>query len=133
VRGREFNSLKLYIPGYIFVRFDVEADEWFPINWTRGIRHLISASPEKPIPVRDILMSLLLDRCDEDGYVLEKEADQALEWLRVGRRVRVNKGACEGLSGVVTWKDGDRVKLLLSFLGSTRPVEVHAKSLEAVV
>lgn len=132
-RGREWFSERHYLPGYLFIAFDVEADEWRPINWTWGIRHLISAVPERPTPMRDVAMRVLLDRCDGNGYVLEEEADQALEWLRVGRQVKITQGAMAGCNGVVKWKDGDRLKVLLSFLGSTRPVEVRAKSLEAVV
>lgn len=131
-RGRRIAPLiRPYIPGYMFVRFDVETDCWYPVNWTRGIRRLISASPERPIPVRDIVIQLLRERCSGQDFVIPCEVDAALEWLRVGRTVRIGSGPFEGRTGKVHWTNGDRVRVILSFLNSARPVEMRASMLEA--
>lgn len=131
-RGRRLAPLiRQYLPGYIFVRFDAATDCWYPVNWTRGVRRLISAAPDRPIPIRSLVIQLLQERCDGE-FVIPCEADRALHWLQIGRTVRISKGAFEGRTGRISWTSGDRVRVILSFLGSTRPVEVHAAMLEAV-
>jgi len=87
VRGAKRVSIRQYVPGYIFLHFDAEADWWYPITGTRGIRRLISATPLKPIPISDFAMRPMLTRCDADGIVREAEVDSALQWL--GKTVRV--------------------------------------------
>ena len=42
----------LAVPRYLFVRFDIAADDWPPIVNTRGVHRLISFAPERPAPVR---------------------------------------------------------------------------------
>lgn len=129
---------RAYIPGYIFVRFDLGEDCWFPINWTRGIRNIMPLAA-KPAPIADRVMAVMLDRCDlvrgSEGskhYVREDEVDFALAGLRAGRFVSIIAGPLTGSTGRVTWTSQDRVKVLFEFLGATRPLDFAKQDVELV-
>jgi transcription antitermination factor NusG len=128
-RGLWFSE-RHYFPGYVFVRFDTEFDDWEVISYTRGIRKLISAHPLLPIPVRGEAIDFLRQRCDDEGFVFEAESLDR-EWLAVGRKVRVIDGLLTGTTGHVLWTHGERVKVLLAFMGSSRSVEIRAAMLES--
>ncbi len=120
-RGALVERIRPYILGYIFVHVDDDQD-WRPINYTRGVKRIMyrDAPGQKPaiIPVPVIEALQLL--CNDNGYIKQVEADAAL--MRVGRVVRVHSGSFEGMVGPVTWTKGDRIRVMLSFLGTEREV-----------
>jgi len=128
VRGVRRTAIRQYVPGYIFIRFDAEQDWWYPISGTRGIRRLISAAPMRPIPISDDAMEVMLQRCDAHDFVIPDKVDKSLMWL--GQLVRVRVGPFENRYGRVEWSNGDRVRVVLSFLNSARPVEMQTTDIE---
>lgn len=131
-RGTRFVTERQYIPGYMFVAFDWLEDIWQPINWTRGVRKVMMTPTERPIAVREDAMELMLACVDHEGYVVAASADAGLEWLRIGRTAKITAGPFAGRVGTVAKTNGDRVTLLMSFMNSTRPVEMRARRLEPV-
>lgn len=127
LNGRSRVNIRQYIPGYIFMRFDVDDDCWFPINWTRGIRRLVAANPERPVPVSDEAMSILQERVGEDGFVYDVDPDES--WLQVGVKVRVCNDPL--MLGIVQSINGQRAKVMLPFISTKRPVDVGVSDLEA--
>lgn len=129
VRGQRIIREVPYIPGYIFVHFDVEDWQWRKINTTRGIRSVMYSSAEVPAVVRSDAMSVLLERCNGQ-YVRESEVGAIDDAIRrvvwKGAQVRVNEGPLEGRRGSVTWAAHDRVKVLMLFLGTSREIEMAA-------
>lgn len=126
VRGRNVITERPYIPGYIFVNFDIEDERWRLISATRGIQRLISSTPELPSRIRPDAMRAILERC-EGGIIDETEVDTALaRFVPVGSIVKVKSGPFSDLEGKVVWSHADRVKVLLSLF--QRPTEVRLKS-----
>lgn len=130
-RGMRTWTERCYVPGYIFVRFDPEVDEHWPnINFARGIRTLLYSSAEKPAPIRDVVMNVLIDRCNGDRVKAE-ELDAALSRVfPVGSTVRVVAGALEGHVAKVVWSAEDRLKIMLSVFGRATKVSLSSRSVE---
>lgn len=127
VRGRKVITERPYMPGYIFVPFDVDDYGWRKINSTRGIGQLFYSAPERPAPIRADVMQVLLDKCNGE-YVVDEIIDMALQQVVwVGARVRINDGPFAGFAGLVKWTNRDRIKVLLSFLGSPREIALSSK------
>lgn len=122
VRNREHVIRAPYIPGYIFVRFDVDDDRWKTINTTRGIHQLMLAAPDKPATVRDEAMAVLLDRCSGSDIVSASVVDHALaKLIPVGAMVTLKP---LDLDGTVELSQNDRLTIVMSFLGALRRVTV---------
>jgi transcription antitermination factor NusG len=128
VRGARTWTERCYIPGYIFVRFDpVEDIHWPQINYVRGIQTLLYAAHEKPAPIKDVAMAVLLDRCNGDRVKAE-DIDLALsKVVPVGAMVRVVEGSFSEFVGRVSWSAQDRVKVVLSLFGRATNVSLPVK------
>lgn len=130
----------LYIPGYMFVRFDLELDYWQTINSTPGIKSLMMfKSSEKPIPVRSALVEALMARCDcveddngnKDWFVRVKQADEYL--FAVGQQLKILVGPFAGLPAVVSMSSKSRLDVLISIFGRTNQVSIKTADLGKMV
>lgn len=130
-RGRRTWTERCYIPGYVFVRFDpVEDERWPQINFARGIQTLLYSSVERPAPIRDKAMDVLINRCNGDRVKAE-ELDFALSRVvPVGSVVRVGEGPFEGFIGKVVWSAEDRLRVVLSLFGRQTKVALSNKAVE---
>jgi transcription antitermination factor NusG len=129
VRGKLEETERPYLPGYIFVMFDVCVDRWQAVNSTRGVKGLLG-NGERPYPIKQSAMDILWNEVHRRSIV---EADAAVARMTpsVGSVVKVMSGVLTGLEGVVAWSRGDRVKALFGMLGGS-PVEFKADCLEVV-
>lgn len=107
-------------PGYLFAAFDIGADRWRAIVYTRGVKGLFSTAPDRPIaiPRRQIEALLAL------GYDRPIIEDPRPPLLRAGVRLRVTEGLFADAEGVCLWDDRKRVRLLMDLLGGPREVTV---------
>lgn len=125
VRGSRTWTERCYIPGYIFVRFDpIEDERWPQINFARGVHSLLYSSHERPAPIRDKVMNVILERCNGDRVKAE-DIDVAISnVLPIGSMVRVEQGTFEGFVGKVAWSVEDRLKVVLSLFGRQTKVSL---------
>lgn len=131
-RNSERTTRRPYIVGYIFFPWDLADPKWRVINSTRGIRQIMYGAHEKPAPIRQDAMQVLLDRCN-GSIVKREEIDRAIsKVIWKDAEVRVTDGPLMGLRGKVTWSDNDRVKVLMSLFGRPSDVELSKKNLEVV-
>jgi len=97
-------------PGYGFVKFDRELENWLPINSTRGIKYLLTCS-DRPIPIPSSVVSSLIDQVDENGLVSFESV------FKIGDKIRFNSGAFTGHVGKLEkLDDKGRVQVLLKLL-----------------
>jgi transcription antitermination factor NusG len=115
-------------PTYLFARFDVQADRWRSIIYTRGVRGLFSSTPDRPSPVPARQIEALLAM----GYDKPIAADPRPTLISAGLVVRVTDGPFADHEGVCLWDDRQRVRLLLDILGGKREVTVARRLVEAV-
>jgi len=126
-RSRRVTVVEPLFPSYLFVSMRLEPDPWHTVKWTPGVRQIVSTG-EVPTPVPDEAMRLL------KGRYGEREVLQWYPAFRAGESVRVVHGPLAGLEGILERprSQGDRVRVLLSLLGSTTPVEMDVLDIEAV-
>lgn len=114
-------------PGYLFVRFDVLADEWGAIKSTRGLRRLVCATPYLPAALPDCEALKLLEHF---GRGPVPDLEDALLPFRVGTALRVLDGPFTGLVAPCERSTRTRVWMLLSWLGRILPAEFEIKDVE---
>jgi len=114
-------------PGYLFINFNSNNSNWSKINFTQGVRKLISFGG-RPVPVPEKIIHLIGYGVAKRGYVVEKLN------LRPGDRVRFNKGHLAGLEGKFTGEVSgkERVKILLETIYRPFTVEADAAILSKV-
>jgi transcription antitermination factor NusG len=129
VRGARTWTERCYIPGYIFVQFDAEAQpQWPTINFVRGVKALLYSAHETPAPVRDSAMRVLFERCNGDRVKAE-DIDTALSRvLPLDAQVRILSGPFEHHVGRVAWTDAERVRVVLSLFGRATKVELKTRA-----
>ena len=111
-------------PGYIFVKFDIEADRWLAVNSTRGVIRLVGPRLSAPSAVRPELFDLIMSRCS--AGVLTKLP----EYIQPGHRIQITAGALAGqIATIEALDDRGRVRVLLSLLGAEHKVCVRADQL----
>ncbi|MBN33736.1 MAG: transcriptional activator RfaH [Rhodospirillaceae bacterium] len=119
--------LRPLFPRYLFVRVDLDAEQWRSILGTVGVISLVGGDP--PTPMADEVVEVLRQRCDEEGLV---RVDPALG-LTAGQSVRIAEGPLADLEGVFLEVDDQaRVAILLSLMGRTVRVQVDARNVEAI-
>lgn len=132
VRGTFEDVVRPYFPGYIFVRLDLDHDDWGKVYGTRGVKNMIPPLPAKPVRVPERAMKVLFDKCNGD-WVNSENIDAALsKVIPIGSTVRLLKGTFAGDEVKVAWAEGDRVKVLMSLLGAEREVKLRADDVELV-
>lgn len=127
IPGKDARIRPLF-PGYLFVRFDRDRDQWRPICHTRGVYRLFSASPERPIPVPRGVVEAIRAKAAPNGVIYPLEPERTIP---PGTKLRITGGAFEFHTGVCQWTGQDRVGLLLQILGGSRVVEVPRSLVEA--
>lgn len=127
--------LRPLFPRYIFVRFRKSTSQWRYISSMRGVEHIFSTSPESPTAVLDSVIDLIKSQCDPDGCLFDEghgAKSIPLVPMAAGVNVKVLSGPMSDLSGTVQWSDGQRVRLLMMFMGGQRVFTVDRAVLEAV-
>ncbi len=111
-------------PGYIFVGYDRDVKQWRVINNTFGVSGLVMRA-DTPVQVHKILMSSLMERCDNAGKLLPPQEFSA------GDKVRVLSGPFQDfLAEVEHTTDGERVRLLLDLMGRAVTVNCAGNRLQ---
>ena len=106
-------------PGYLFCRLDT--GKRLPVLVTPGVLHIVGTG-KQPVPLDDgeiaAIQSIVASRL------------QARPWpfLRVGQRVRVERGPLSGMEGIlISLKNGYRLVLSVTLLQRSVAVEVEGE------
>jgi transcriptional antiterminator RfaH len=112
--------------GYIFAR--VTDGRWHPIARALGVLRLVKFG-DSPARCPDAEIAALKAMIDGHGYVRLPEAPAApvRRKIAIGTKVPITAGPFGGMSGLYAGQSTrDREKILLSMLGSQRPVLIAA-------
>ena len=117
--GRIVIDSESLFPSYLLIRFNLTDAAWRAINSTRGILHLLSASPDarpSALPVGEVES---IQAREKKGLLFVSEVKR----LRHGEKVRLKYGVAADQIGTVICTRAERVTLLLNLLG--RQVRVY--------
>jgi len=115
-------KLRPFFPCYLFVRVDLKAVGLSVVQWTPGLRRIVSAG-DRPVPLSDQVIELIRSK------VGQFEANG--HGFKPGDTVRITAGPLQDLLAIF---DGPstparRVQVLLQFLGASK-VQVDVNDLE---
>jgi transcriptional antiterminator RfaH len=114
-------------PRYLFVGIDLVHQKWRVIRSTVGITNLVYSGDE-PAPVADDVIYCLKQREDSKGCVQLNLAPR----FSPGDAVRLIGGAFSDCLGLFeSMSDGERVLVLLDFLGRKVRVTMNIDTIEA--
>jgi transcription termination/antitermination protein NusG len=114
-------------PGYLFARVLPSSDHFLGLVKSRGVMRILSAVPGQPTPVPDREIAALKTLLASD-----KELDIHPE-LQEGKVVRIKRGICESVEGVVS-KKGEHFLLHvnIAMLGRCVTVRMFADDVELI-
>lgn len=115
-------------PRYLFVRFS-RSEKWQRIRYLPGVAGFLYAAPDQPAAVPDQVIELIRGLCAPNGCLYPPKHAPLFP---AGVTARLMLGPMADLSGVCTWSNGQRVKLLMHILGRPVSVTVAQSSVEAV-
>ncbi len=121
-------------PRYLFVRFNRGSPDWARIAGLRGVEYIVGATPQTPRPVADETIDLIrgIPGMAVNGCVYPVEvADERPLPIKAGTPVAIASGPFGGRTGICTWSDGRRVRVLLEIMGRTVPVPMPQALVEA--
>ena len=108
-------------PGYVFVGVVLGVDDITPVRSTVGCLQVVRFGGQL-VPLPQSVMNTLLS--------YEQTPLNATKSFSAGERLRVEEGPFQGLEAVFDKPRGqDRVQVLVTVLGSQRPVEVSVNAL----
>ena len=117
-------NIKLYVPGYLFIQFDIEVEGWQRINKARGVKSLMYSSPELPVRISDNQLVPFMELWGSSNFVdetIEAKADKFL--FQVGAEVMAVEGPFASFPGTVESATTERVRALIMIFGRHTPVE----------
>ena len=122
-------KMKNLYPGYIFVEMIMSDEAWFVIRNTPGVTGFVGSSGRgaKPFPVTRVQIETVLKKV---GMVDE----QVFTNYNVGDRVKVLRGAFEGVEGDIISVNAEtgEVKILITLLGRPQEVEVECSEIDKI-
>lgn len=122
------STLRPVFPGYIFIRFSLDNENWRKINSTLGISRLISFNEGRPSKIPEGLIEGFKTRCDAKN-ILEPISN----W-REGDKARLVAGPFSDFIGQVEGiVSSDRIRLLFKFMETYKSVEVSKCHLERLI
>jgi len=113
------------IPGYVFVRTDLETEEYWRIIKTVGVVRMVSFK-SRPIPADEEEMASLMILDGTDRTVHNRE------YMRKGEQVMIMEGPLKGLAGFYLHhkKEPDKVVISVELLHRSLEVEIEDWALE---
>lgn len=120
-------------PRYLFVRFDVERDEWFhPIKSTDGVEDLIR-NDNIPVRIRDEEMAPVLaaQRAGDFDLTLKRNQKVASDY-EPGELARISDGPFTGFNATVVaaMPEKNRVEVMLEIMGRASTMRLKYDALE---
>ncbi|MBN2466587.1 MAG: UpxY family transcription antiterminator [Deltaproteobacteria bacterium] len=130
ISRRKDRHKKIYvplIPGYVFVRFDMEPETYWNIIKTSGVVRMVSFRGE-PAPVSDNEVASLMILDGTDRTV------QNRTFINKGDRVMIMEGPLKGLVGFYLRRKGqsDKVVVSVELLKRSLSVEIEDWLLEKI-
>lgn len=116
-------------PGYVFVQLDGDLFNWSPINYTKGVRHLLTYSVRDDDYRRPVKITFV----DSLRHLrIRSDRHREPDLIPVGTMVRIKRGPFAERVGLVEMSAMDRVKLLLDVFNRRMSVDFDVDSVSAI-
>ena len=112
-----------WLPGYMFLEFDVVRDNWGQVLRMPYALEVLGG----PTPLPDGLVDDLVLRLP-----LRPARPTAFSCVAPGTRVRLRGGAFAGHEGPVTWSDRRKLKVMLMLFNAPREIQADVTDVEVL-
>lgn len=121
-------------PRYLFVRFDIERDEWFhPIKSTDGVEDIIR-NDSIPVRIRDDELAPIIEaqKAGEFDLTLRGGKRSKVFDYKPGELARISAGPFTGFNATVvaSMPEKNRVEVMLEILGRASNMQLKFDALE---
>lgn len=118
---------KPLFPGYLFSKIDFKAISLSQLEWTPGLRGIVSIGGH-PVPLPSDVMELIMRRVKNNSLV-EREARSK---FKPGDVVRITGGPFQAMEAIFegSTPPSERVQVLLHILGRASRLEISVAHLE---
>jgi transcriptional antiterminator NusG len=125
--GVKRTTERKFYPGYVYVQMDMNEDTWHLVKSTPKVLGFIGGTAEKPAPIPDKQMSVVLNRVEQ---AVDKPKPKTL--FEPGQQVRVAEGPFADFTGMVEEVNYDKNRLRVAVLifGRSTPVELEFSQVE---
>ena len=114
-------SLETMFPRYLFIKVNVERDNWTHIKSTRGVSHLVVFG-HKLAEVPRQVVAFIKTRVDDNDFVKQKVTRQEFQ---KGDKLVIKQGTLKGKEATFLSKTGkERVRILLKLMNKLIIAEV---------
>lgn len=128
IKNSRKNKVDPLFPGYLFVRLNLQVQNWVRIKYLHGVRKILSYG-DTFIPIPETMIAIIKRQSIKDNFIINKLA------LKAGDKVRFLKGPFEGLEGRFSGEISgrERVKILLEAVQNwVFTVEAEAREISKV-
>lgn len=135
--GSHFYRIASYLPGYLFVQFDLERDHWWQVLDVKHVHRFLDnemAPPGEPsegrqmVRVRRGVIPAMMAEFGGQFVIDERRADEAI--IRVGDTVRIKSGAYEDHRAEVLRSAHSRVFFVLDLFGKRHEVSLPREQVQ---
>ena len=120
-------SLVPVFPRYLFVKVNLDLEDWTYINSSYGVCNLVMFS-EKLTPIPHNIINSIKDKLNESGVYKE---DISVVDYKKGDKVSIKGGRFAGIEAIfLSRKSSDRVRLLLKLLSTSVEAEINTSDVE---
>ena len=111
---------KPFFPGYVFAQLDMDVDAYYRLKDRPNVIAVVCGMDKRPSVVPDAAMRHLID------HGPFREPDPV-----AGEIVKLSTGPLAGLlTKIIKVDRGDRIKVLISFMGTDRPIDLRLSDVE---
>lgn len=126
-----FDRIIPVFPRYLFVAFDVQDTAWRYIQSRRGVERIFGISPERPTPIPQKMIDVLLDQCAPNGVIYPAKAPE-FSAVKVGETVEMLSGPFAQFRGICLLSKPDRIRLLVDIFGRATEMDVRSSDVRVI-
>ena len=128
--GTKSVSERRFFPGYVLIEMEMTDESWHLVKSTPRVTAFIGGSAQKPTPIRDKEVDIILQRIDDS----KSNPTQKLTFEK-GESIRIIDGPFKDFSGNVEDINYEKSKLRVSVVifGRSTPVELEFSQIEKEV
>lgn len=131
VKAGCYDRIVPVFPRYLFTAFDIAEPTWRHIASRRGVERIFGTGPERPTPVPQAAIDVLLLQCAPNGVIYPpekavKSGKPQFPGVEVGASVELLTGPFAKFHGICLLSEPNRIKLLVEIFGRASEVEVRS-------
>ena len=127
-KGKQVNTEKKFLPGYILIKMDLTDEAWHLVKSVPRVSGFLG-SGAWPSPVNEREVKRIMDQIDSNPSLIASK-----KIFEVGETIKVIDGPFDSFSGVIEEVDVDKMRLRVSvsIFGRSTPIDLSFNQVERI-